>query len=143
MTNWPLSFLLVLILLPVGCSTRGDNLPPQEDDGNFILYVSNQSFAISPIDIVIYIDGKKVVDGSFRVGNQHRWVRHAFDLEKGTHNLIVVSEAGDARMEKEFKTEGKHWAVIDYWYYRKGSGGTGPTAKKFSFSISDRSIGFL
>ena len=142
------SLLLTLVmLLPAACSksTRAkpaEDLLPQDLNGNFTLYVSNQSFAISPVDITIHIDGKKAVEGDFDVGNQHNWVSHTFRLGKGTHELVAVSEKGAARINDQFQIEDRHWAVVDYRYYPKVTGGAGPTPKQFSFNIQDKSMYF-
>ena len=116
------------------------------ENGNFILYISDQSFAISPVDIKIYIDGKLAIDDNFDVtGNrvpQHNWKQFKFQLGNGDHTIKAISKKGDAVIEKEFKTVDKHWAVIDYWYYPESRGGATPTPKHFSFNIQDKPIGF-
>ncbi|MCK9555939.1 hypothetical protein M0R36_09035 [bacterium] len=115
-------------------------------EANFILYISNQSFDVNPVDIKIYIDGKLVVNQDFDVtGNrvpQHNWQKFEFNLSIGSHRLFVSSKKGDATLEKEFEISKKHWAVVDYWYYPKVTGGAGPTPKSFSFHIQDEQIRF-
>jgi hypothetical protein len=113
----------------------------QDEKGNLVLYVSNQSFAISPVDITIHIDGKKAVDRDFDVGNQHIWISYAFSLSKGKHKLVAVSKKGGAKFEGQFEIKDEHWAVIDYWYYPDTTGGAA-TPKKFSFDIQDEPIYF-
>jgi hypothetical protein len=143
-----LSLLLTLVMfLPAACSkTTGtkpvEDLIPRDATGNFTLHVSNQSFAISPVDITIYFDGKKALEDDFDVGNQHNWVSYTFRLSKGTHELVAVSEKGGARINERFEIEDEHWAVVDYWYYPKVTGGAGPTPKQFSFGIQDKPIYF-
>ncbi|MDH4240726.1 MAG: hypothetical protein OEW48_14295 [Phycisphaerae bacterium] len=142
--------LLVMMVLVYmgGCDGKTRDVNPVEDileqdeKGNFTLYVSNQSFAISPVDITIHIDGKKAVDRKFDVGNQHNWIGHSFSLSKGEHKLVAVSKKGSARFEGKFEIKDKHWAVIDYCYYPDTSRGSGPTPKKFSFNIQDKPIYF-
>jgi len=98
--------VMVVLLYVGGCEgeTRDVNsvedILEQEEKGNFTLYVSNQSFAISPVDITIHIDGKKAVDSKFDVGNQHIWIGYSFSLSKGEHKLVAVSKKGDARFEE-------------------------------------------
>jgi len=142
-----LLFLTLLTLLPAGCSKTTDTKPaedllPQDPNGNLTLYVSNQSFAISPVDITIHIDGKKAVEGAFDVGDQHNWTGYTFRLSKGEHELVGVSERGGARITEQFQIEDEHWAVLDYWYYPKVTGGAGPTRRQFSFNIQDKPIYF-
>ncbi|MCL4691996.1 MAG: hypothetical protein KJ060_05720 [Candidatus Hydrogenedentes bacterium] len=111
--------------------------------GNFTLYVSNQSFAISPVDIKVQIDGEVVVHQNFDVGTQHNWKKFGIALPPGVHSLTATSTKGDATLEQEFTVTGEHWAVVDYWYYPEVTGGAGPTPRTLSFSIQDSPIGFM
>lgn len=119
---------------------------PQDPNGNFTLYVSNQSFDENPVDITIHIDGKKAVERDFDVKGkrtaQHNWIKHRFSLSPGKHRITAKSKKGKASLEKEFEIEDKHWAVIDYWWYPTIRGGSGPTARKFTFMIQNSPIGF-
>lgn len=109
----------------------------QSQTGNFILYVSNQSFAITPVDITIMIDGKNAVAADFVVGNQHKWIKYTFHLDPGEHKLIATSNKGSAKIEKMFEINDKHWAVVSFWFSKKDIYG------HFSFSIQDSPIGFM
>ena len=133
-------------MLPVFADTTdsSEKIIPQDKDGNLTLYVSNQSFAITPVDITILIDGRKAVIGNFDVKGkriaQHNWIKHVFTLSPGKHKLKVLSKKGEAILEKEFSIKGKHWAVVDYWYYPKSH--YSPTPRKFRFNIQDKPIQF-
>ena len=59
----------------------------QAKDSNFILYVSNQSFAIDPVDIIILIDGEPAVDQELYVDGQHNWQKFQFLLLEGKHQI--------------------------------------------------------
>ena len=91
--------------------------PPleQAEEGNFTLYVSNQSFERSTVDITVTIDGQAAVDRDFAVGNQHQWVEYRFELGDGEHILRAESRDGQAVLEQRFSMSGKRWAVVDYW----------------------------
>ncbi len=141
--------LIMMVLLYVGGCEGGtsdvssdEDILEQDEKGIFTLYVSNQSFAISPVDITIHIDGKKAVDRKFDVGNQHIWIGYSFSLSKGEHKLVAVSKKGDARFEGQFEIKDKHWAAIEYWYDPNNTRGAGPTPKQFSFNIQDKPIYF-
>ncbi len=109
--------------------------PVSEPNGNFTLHVSNQSFAITPVDITIYIDDRKVVDGEFHVAGQHNWVSHVLFVEQGVHALRAGSKKGGAKMATHFTIRGKQWACVNYWYYPETSGGAPKTPRSFSFDI--------
>ncbi|NIP22239.1 MAG: hypothetical protein GWN67_00115 [Phycisphaerae bacterium] len=147
MLNRVLLIMIVLIYVG-GCEgeTRdvnsAEDILEQDENGNLVLYVSNQSFAISPVDITIHIDGKKAVDRKFDVGNQHNWIGHSFSLSKGEHKLVAVSKKGRASFEGQFEIKDKHWAVIVYSYYPDNTRGAEPTPKQFNFNIQDKPIYF-
>lgn len=140
MKKYILSFSVLLIGLSL---TRCDDMTnnseiPEDGNGNFVLYVSNQSYAISSVDIKIYIDDMIAVNKEFDVGSQHNWKSFQFDLSTGEHKISIESKKGDASLEENFEIiDNKYWAVVDYWYYPDNSGGTGPTPKSFSFDIKD------
>ena len=121
-----------------------ENIIPQREDGNFTLYVSNQSLALTPVDVTILIDGKRAVSGNFDVGRgenaQHRRIKHVLALTPGKHQLKILSKKGAATLEKEIEIKGKHWAVVDYWYYPESH--YSPKPKQFSFDIQDKPIEF-
>jgi hypothetical protein len=129
--------------IAVACSSkerapRGPAAPPPaaEPNGNFTLYVSNQSFDRPAVDISITIDGASVAGRVFDVGNQHNWSSFELNLKPGAHAITAISTRGGAQLETNFTTGARHWAVVDYWCC------SNPTDPHFSFTISDRPIGF-
>lgn len=143
------AFFVGLLIALVGCSAlppAGSADDPSWDpapapDGNFTLYVSNQSFDIESVDIVVEVDGVRVVDDVFAVESQHNWKQYVIDLAPGTHTLTARSVEGDATFEQSFEVTGDHWAAVDYWYVTEERGT--PTPKQFIFHIQDEPIAFL
>ncbi len=121
-----ISFVFVALLIS-GCSTGSDN--------NFILYVSDQSFDVSPVDVKVYIDDQLMIDEEFEVGNQHNWKKFEYKLSKGQHTLKAVSEKGDAVLEEEFVVLNNRWAALNYW-------SSETEAKKFTVNIQSTPIYF-
>jgi hypothetical protein len=134
------------LLLLAGCANL-QLAPPDskllDPNGRFTLYVSNQSFAISPVDIQVEIDGEVVVREHFDVGNQHSWKAFTLNLSAGKHRLKVSSAKGEAELSEGFEVKGEHWALISYWYYPKLTRGAEPTPKQFTFTIQDEPIYFI
>jgi hypothetical protein len=139
-----LALLAALALVGCGTSTEdpapvAEGPPPleQAENGNFTLYVSNQSFERGSVDILVFIDGRPAVDDDFAVENQHNWIEFNFQLEDGMHTLHAESVTGEAVLEESFEVEGKRWAVVDYWCCE-------PTQDepKFSFNLSNEPIAF-
>lgn len=115
------------------------------EEVNFVLFVSNQSSAINPVDIAVYIDGKLVVDEKFDVGGgrkspQHNWKEFEFHLPKGRHKLRAISRNEKVELEKEFEIKQRHWAVVDFWYYPETH--RNPTPRHFRFGFQDKPIYF-
>ncbi len=116
-------------------------LPPVPAEPNFVLFVSNQSFDIDPVDIGIFIDDELAVEGDFLVGSQHSW--HKFDLQlgPGKHTIRAMTSAGDTERVDTFELPGEtRYAVVNFWYYPESdSEAYGPT---FSFDVFEDPPGF-
>jgi hypothetical protein len=137
--------LALAVLALAGCGTSTPEPPPvaegpppleQSKEGNFTLYVSNQSFERRNVDIHLLIDGRPAVDGVFAVENQDNWIEYRFDLEDGQHSLRAESLDGDAVLDLGFKVRGKRWAVVDYWCCND------PSEPKFTFMVQSNPIAF-
>ena len=125
-----------------------DKIFSENKNGNFTLYISNQSFAVNPVDIQVYIDDDQIIDQKFDVSGergvpQHNWIPFHFKASPGSYRLHVESKKGEAVLDTTFEIKDKHWAVIDYWNYPEVSGGAGPTPPKFTFNFQDQPIGFM
>jgi len=107
-------------------------------ENNFTLTVSNQSFDIDPIDILVKIDGKIVIDGKFLVKFQHNYQTFEFDLKSGTHTIYAESIKGNYQLKEEFTIERELWASLDF-QYSKGD----ETLPKLRLTISEIELGFL
>lgn len=105
-------------------------------DGNFVLYVSNQSYDINPVDIFIKIDNSPVIHKYFDVGNQHNCHTYKLLLPPGKHDLEVSSQKGNAILDTSFTVTDSNWACIDYWFYSNKH--YNPTPRHFSFDINDK-----
>jgi hypothetical protein len=139
-----LALLAALALVGCGSSTEeppgiAEGPPPleQAENGNFTLYVSNQSFERGKVDITVWINGFVAVDGEFEVGNQHNWSEYRFNLADGPHTIRAATAAGETVFEEGFQIEGNRWAVVDYWCCDSTQ-----DEPKFSFNLSNQPIGF-
>lgn len=122
-------------------------IPPKiaanDPNGNFHLYISNQSFAVSLVDIKVFIDGKLVVNGSFEVGSQHNYQLFVLKLSSGRHKIVAESSKGHARLEQIFDVNDRPWATLTYWFYPKAEGGAKPCPPQFKFDLSKEPIYFM
>jgi hypothetical protein len=85
----------------------------------------------------VYIDDHLVLKRDFYVGIQHTWVNFQFHLSNGGHTLRAISKKGSSSVEKDFIHKKTRWAVVQFWYYPKATGGTGPTPKQLLLDLFD------
>jgi hypothetical protein len=141
-----LSLLATAALIFAGCRTPSavsTTSVVNDPNGNFHLYVSNQSFATSPVDIKVFIDGQLVVKGVFDVGSQHSWQESVLRISAGQHKLIAETSKGHSKLEQFFEVDDKGWAALAYCFYPKPTGGAEACPRHFSFSVKKKPIFFL
>ena len=133
-----LSILLLpfLVLFIVGC--KDDNIGEVnskllDTNGTFTLHISNQSFKLKRVDILVKIDGELIVSEYFDVGDQHVFKDFILNLEPGKHNIYIWSQKGEAELSQDFEIQEGDNAVIQYWYSPKSE--TTASIKHFSFRI--------
>lgn len=119
-------------------SQPAEPLLAQDPKGNFVLFVGNQSPTVTPVDIVVTIDGKKAVDANFALGMGRNIVRHAFLLPPGEHTLIAVSKKGRNVVLKQTIKVGDA-ASFGILFYTGG----GRTPTQFTFRIQDTEPMFM
>jgi len=112
--------------------------PNFQSPGNFTLTVSNQSFDLDPVDILVKIDGITVIDDEFLVKGQHNYHHFEFLLKPGTHTIYAESIKGKSQLSKEFVIEKELWASLNFWYYEGDE-----TPPEFHLIISEDELGFL
>jgi hypothetical protein len=131
--------VIIMALLHVAAAEQSDPQLPAangkllDPNGNFTLYVSNQSFAIDPVDVRVEIDGELVVSEYFKVGSQHSFKTFRLFLSKGTHRIHIWSEKGEANLTKEFELKDYDKGVVTYFYYPDTH--YSPTPRQLHFEI--------
>lgn len=124
-----LAVLLILNRRPPG-HLSAPHPPPQglpaldssllDPGGNFVLHVSNQSNAIDPVDITVWIDGKCVIRDDFALIDGSNWRAFRLSLARGEHELVAKSEKGNATLRTSFFVSPPRWgseyAALCYVY---------------------------
>ena len=134
------SQILFLVLFFYGCDESVSTIP-QVEDGNFILFVSNQSSNPDPVDIKISIDGKLAVSQEFLNKGGHNWIKFEFQLTDGNHILFSSSSKANISKDTLFVLPKTQYSVVDFWYSPQSSGSI--EIKKFIISFSESSPGFM
>ena len=114
-------------LAPLPTSPGPDTVP-------FHLNVTNQSFGIPDVRLVIELDGHAIIDQVFAVEDQHNWVRHDLHVEPGVHDITVTAPEHGVDMSESFTLEDQHWAVVSFWL------GEEDASRPFSWSFSDEEL---
>lgn len=111
---------ILLVWAAIGCffstpAYSAQSAGPQPTKHPVVLYVSNQTSKIDPVDILVTIDRNPVVNDTFHVGNGHNW--HTFELElaEGTHQIHATSDMGQAFIDVVFAAHSPMWLVLNYW----------------------------
>jgi hypothetical protein len=99
------------------------------EEPNVTLLVSNQSFAVDPVEIEIAVDGEVVVRDAFEVAGdqppQHNWREYHPRLQPGTHRLVATANDG-AELETTFEVAGDHTIAVAHWTEQSSAAGTEP-----------------
>ncbi|HTE50011.1 MAG TPA: hypothetical protein VK698_04005 [Kofleriaceae bacterium] len=131
---------LALLASAPGCSDSEEaprQVLPVSTSPNFVLYVSNQSFDLDPVDIEVRLDGELAVEGDFLVEGQHSWHTFDFELAPGSHELRAVTRAGETVLSETVEiADRERYGVLDFWYYPPGSSSE-PYGPAFSFDLFD------
>lgn len=116
-------------------------LSPAPAEPSFVLFVSNQSFDIDPVDIGIFIDDNLAIEGDFLVGSQHTWHKFEFALPPGKHTILATTSAGDTELTETIDLPAAtRYGVINFWYYPESD--TEPYGPTFGFDVFEDPPGF-
>jgi hypothetical protein len=102
------------------------------------LDVSNQSSATPSVDIQVSIDERQVIDEVFHFDMGHTRKSYDLPLAKGSHVIRVVGDQGSARYEGVVEVQGRHWAMLLYWYEPGEPGRPDLQSKHFTFDMRDK-----
>ncbi len=92
------------------------DLPANAETVPLHLYVTNQSFDISPVGIDVWLQETHVITGGFAVEGQHTLI--LFDLEVPIGNHVLRAEAleGSVVLTATIQVPAERWGVLSFWY---------------------------
>lgn len=100
-----------------------------ENQSNFIVILSNQSFENTKVNLTVFIDGNKLISQDCKTENQHTGYYYYYNLV-GTHIVKVMSDDGqEVQKTITFDENIPLWVMMSYW-------GDGESAK-IDFNIMD------
>jgi hypothetical protein len=145
MKTWLRAAALILtMLLMTACAGNSSPTPAPSTEttlslldpaGNFVLFVRNMSWEVNPVDLKVSIDGQVLMDKDFEHGDGHNYDRLVLRLSPGTHTVVVLSEKGEAVLERPFQVVDKHTLFLDYAYQSEKQGTQRP--KHIHFYLCD------
>jgi hypothetical protein len=87
-----------------------------KNNGNVILFVSNQSSQIDSVDIKILVDGREIVSDVFTSGNFHNYKEYSLKLTPILlHEIEVISEKAQVKMVTQVRFYFVNWILLDLW----------------------------
>ena len=87
-----------------------------KNDGNVILFVSNQSSQIESVDIKILIDGREIVSDVFTSGNFHNYKEYSLKLSPILlYEIEVVSEKAQVKFYLKLLSEDVLQKQLQIW----------------------------
>lgn len=98
------------------CSDEGNSFIPQVENGNFSIYVSNQSSDLDPVDLKITIDGKPAIKQEFFFINGSNHIKFQFQLDNRDHIFSVSSINGNVSKDTTFTLPATPYSLVTFWY---------------------------
>lgn len=114
--NFHTVLLVLFTIILFSCSDDDIPIIPQVENGNFSIYVSNQSSSLDPVDLKITIDGKLAVRQEFFCENGNNHIKFQFQIDEGEHKLSVSSIKGNIGKDTTFTLSTTPYCSISFWY---------------------------
>ena len=100
-------------LLLAGCTTTND--VADDDLVPFSVSLSNQSFDIPEVRLVVAIDGTVVFDERLEVRGQHHVVGSTHSLTPGVHLVEVAAPDHGKLVRREVELSAPRYAFVSFW----------------------------
>ena len=97
------------------CSDLGEPIISPVERGNFVLYVMMESWRINPVDVQVYIDGRRAVAQKFPWNNERPEYRFEFQIEEGKHTLRATSSYASGPQSIDFIRSSTPYAIVTFW----------------------------
>lgn len=109
----------------------------KEFNGNLVLQITNQSHNVDPVDFLISIDGKRVIEKEMPYGAAHTMEMFPIQVPLGKHIILVESKNGQAKKRLTITVKDRLYVAISYSYNTKKDF-YGPSKRQFKIETSKR-----
>jgi len=86
--------------------------------------LSNQSFDLSPVDMVVLLGSDTLVVDSLEVGDQHNFTTYEFEWREGSYVLSASADGDRSSLAEEVLLKGETWCLVSFWYHSSDDKGT-------------------
>lgn len=111
----------------------------KEFDGNLVFQITNQSPVVDPVDFLISLDGKRIIEKEMAYGAAHHLETIAVQVPLGKHVILVESKNGQAKKQHTITVKDRLYVGISYWHYTEEAL-YGPVKQHFQIKTSSYSF---
>lgn len=111
----------------------------KEFDGNLVFQISNQSPNVDPVDFLVSLDGKRIIEKEMPFAHAHLQETIAVQVPSGKHVILVESKNGRATIRRTITVKDRLYVSISYWYYTEKEY-YGPVKRHFTIKTSSHSF---
>lgn len=111
----------------------------REFDGNLVFQITNQSPNVDPVDFLISLDGKRIIEKEMPFAHAHLQETIAVQVPSGNHVIVVESKNGRAKKRRTITVKDRLYVSISYWYYTEKEF-YGPVKRHFKIKTSSHSF---
>jgi hypothetical protein len=109
----------------------------REFDGNLVFQISNQSPNVDPVDFLVSLDGKHIIEKELPFADAHHVEMIAVQVPLGKHVILVESKNGGAKLRHAITVKNRLYVNISYWYYTEKEP-YGPVKRQFEIKTSSQ-----
>ncbi len=116
-------------------------IPDKTQIYNVKLFISCQSSKFTPLEIIVYIDDKEIVNQKILCRDGHNWYKYEINLSNGYHTIKALSKNSDAELNESFKIKGAWDLTLSHWYIFENEGTKKPL-HRFHFKVHEEGVVF-
>lgn len=122
----------IVFLVLAGCGTMKEAATFDDPNGNFHLrvYMDSYQYAVVPMDLKVWIDGRVAVDRNFSSSKGHYSDQFRYTLAPGTHTIKATTRKGNSTIEQSFEMKERTFCAL--YFTPKSEGGPGGWEMKVS-----------